>query len=66
MKPEDVHAIAKSSCIDLGKLSRIGLIRLIQDNEGNVSCYGTAHDSVCDQDSCLWRNGCISVALKSA
>ena len=62
MKIEEVRDIAKSQGIHPGKLSKTGLIRMIQTEEGNFDCFGTAHDGVCDQVNCLWRDDCFAVA----
>jgi hypothetical protein len=64
MKLEDVRSIAKSRGILPGKLSKTQLIKLLQAGEGNFDCFATAHDGVCDQMSCLWRNDCLEVSQK--
>jgi len=53
MKIEEVRDIAKSQGIHPGKLSKTGLIRMIQTEEGNFDCFGTEHDGMCDQVDCL-------------
>ena len=39
-------------------LSKTGLIRQIQREEGNFDCFGTAKD-YCDQFQCCFREDCI-------
>jgi len=62
MKIEEVRNIARSHGVHPGKLAKTGLIRMIQIEEGNFDCFGTAYDGVCDQVNCLWRNDCFNVA----
>lgn len=64
MKIEEVRSMAKSQGIHPGKLSKTGLIRMIQTEEGNFDCFGTAYGGVCDQADCLWRNDCFDTAQK--
>jgi len=44
MKMEEVRAIAKSQGLNPGKLSKTGLIKSIQTDEGNFDCFATAYD----------------------
>ncbi len=65
MKLEVVRTIAKSHGIHAGKRSKIDLIKSIQLDEGNFSCFATARDGVCDQHECLWRDDCFDASLKA-
>lgn len=62
MKLEEIRTIAKSHNINPGKLSKTGLIKTIQTEEGNFDCFATAYDGICDQMSCLWREDCFAAA----
>lgn len=62
MKLTEVCAIAKLQSINPGKLSKTELIKAIQTIEGNFDCFATAHDGVCDQLNCLWREDCFEAA----
>jgi len=64
MKIEEVRSMAKSQGIHPGKLSKTGLIRMIQTEEGNFDCFGSAYDGVCDQANCVWREDCFDAARK--
>ncbi len=41
-------------------LKKGDLIRLIQQCEGNYSCFATARSSGCGQEQCLWRQDCAT------
>lgn len=59
MRIAEIEKKAKSLGIkDTWKYSKRDLIKTIQKNEGNFSCYGTAIN-YCDQNSCCWRNDCL-------
>lgn len=66
MNIEEVCSIAKSQGIHPGKLSKIGLIRMIQSEEGNFDCFATAYAGICDQANCIWRNDCFEAARAGA
>jgi len=66
MKLEEVRAIAKSHSIKPGHLSKTGLIKMIQTDEGNFDCYATAYNGECDQAGCCWREDCFDAAQKGA
>jgi len=55
---------ARTHGIKAGKLKKFELIKTIQTVEGNIACYGTALDGVCDQVACLWRNDCLEAPKK--
>jgi len=40
-------------------VGRVDLIHAIQMKEGNSPCYATAHDTMCDQFLCCWRENCF-------
>ena len=64
MKLEEIRAIAKSLSIHPGKLSKTGLIKSIQTEEGNFDCFATAYAGVCDQAACSWRVDCFDAARR--
>lgn len=53
MELEDVRSIAKSHGIKPDHLSKTELIKVIQSEEGNFDCFGSAYSGVCDQQDCL-------------
>jgi hypothetical protein len=60
MKLEDVRTIARSHGIKPNHLSKTGLIKTIQTEEGNFDCYGSAYNGICDQQDCLWKEDCFA------
>lgn len=64
MKMPQVRQIAKARGLTVGRLKKFELIREIQSREGNVACYATDVDGVCEQRSCLWIDDCASTAKK--
>ena len=62
MKLGLIGTIAKSQGINLGKCSKIDLIKSIQMDEGNFDCYGSAYIGKCDQSECLWREDCFDAS----
>lgn len=59
MKMTDIQKRAKGMGLKPGKVKKAELIRLIQEQEGNFSCFQTAQDS-CDQTECCWRGDCLT------
>ena len=60
MRISDIEKKARSLGIkDTWKFSKKDLVRLIQRNEGNFDCYGTAVLKMCDQNGCYWRVDCL-------
>jgi hypothetical protein len=64
MLMQDIRSIARQRGIKPGKLTKVGLVRTIQQSEGNFACFATAHHSECDQMDCLWRKDCFAAAKK--
>lgn len=58
MKMADIQNKAKSLGIKPSKMKKVELIRTIQSQEGNFSCFQTKIDS-CPQDKCCWRDDCL-------
>lgn len=40
-------------------LRKVGLIRLIQETEGNVPCFGISAER-CEEANCAWRDDCVA------
>ena len=59
MKMVDIRNMAKSFGIKHTKMNKVDLIRSIQREEGNVSCYQTNDSVQCSQERCCWRDGCL-------
>jgi hypothetical protein len=55
----EIKAIASERGIKCGKLNKTDLVRTIQQQEGNPSCYNTGQKNICGQDQCLWRADCL-------
>ncbi|ADL55399.1 hypothetical protein [Gallionella capsiferriformans] len=64
MKLEEIRTFAKAQGLSTARRSKSALIKSIQSNEGNFSCYATATRAVCDQGNCLWRDDCFIDAAK--
>ena len=43
-------------------MKKVDLVQTIQLAEGNVSCFSTAIDCICDQQDCMWREDCFTLA----
>ena len=65
MNMQEIRSIAREHGVKPARLSKIGLIHAIQRDEGNFDCFGTAHDSYCDQYGCLWRADCFAAAKQA-
>lgn len=63
---QEIRSIAKTMGIKTSRLSKVALIRQIQETEGNYSCFATAEDQDCDQTGCCWREDCFAAAKKLA
>lgn len=47
---------------EVGKRTKIELIRKFQLIEGNVDCCASAYTRVCTQLECLWRDECQTMS----
>jgi len=63
-KKELLKMAKKLNIADTG-LSKVELIRKVQQSEGNFDCYAKASEGVCDQSECLWREDCLQVSVES-
>ena len=59
MNMNEVKHIARDRGLKPGRLKKVDLIRAIQKEEGNESCFRTGKADWCDQDQCLWRTDCL-------
>jgi hypothetical protein len=66
MHMQDIRSIAKEHGLKTGKQTKVELVRHIQQAEGNFSCFATASAGICDQDDCLWREDCFTLAQKKS
>ena len=64
MNMQELRNMAKGFAIKTSRMSKVKLIRAIQLEEGNFSCFATAVDGACDQTDCLWRESCFDEAKK--
>ena len=60
MVMQEIREIARDNGIKPGRMSKLVLVRTIQETEGNNACYATGMSGQCDQQGCLWRNDCLS------
>lgn len=59
MKLTDIQKKAKAMGIKPGKMKKTELIRTIQTEEGNFSCFQSSDSAQCSQESCCWRDDCM-------
>lgn len=57
MNMNTIRAMAKRMSIDPGSMSKLELVRYIQEMEGNIPCFKTDQPA-CDQLDCCWRTDC--------
>jgi hypothetical protein len=65
MNMQEIRSLAKNFGIKTLRLSKIKLVRNIQQAEGNFDCFSTAVDAVCNRGDCLWRTDCFDAAVKT-
>ncbi|MEJ2214762.1 MAG: SAP domain-containing protein [Gammaproteobacteria bacterium] len=64
MVMQEIRDIARENGIKPGKMSKISLVRTIQQTEGNYACFATAMSNICEQAGCLWRADCLAADKK--
>ncbi len=62
MHMQSIRAIAQERGVKPGRLSKVDLIRTLQQHEGNAACFATDVDASCPQAECLWREDCTTAA----
>lgn len=58
MKMNDIQSIARTRGVATGRMTKVDLVRTIQQTEGNTTCFQTAQVDSCGQEGCLWREDC--------
>ena len=64
MVMQEIRNIARDNGIKPGRMSKIVLVRAIQESEGNYACFATAVSGECEQLGCLWREDCVAADKK--
>jgi len=64
MVMQEIRDIARENGIKPGRMSKISLVRTIQQTEGNYACFATAMSNVCEQAGCRWRDDCLAADKK--
>jgi len=64
MVMQEIRDMARDNGIKPGKMSKLMLVRTIQESEGNTVCFATTVSSGCEQHGCLWRNDCLAADKK--
>jgi hypothetical protein len=59
MKMSAVRAIARSRGIDVGKMDKAEIIRVIQRDEGNPDYFSTSSVGEWNGSNFLWRKDCM-------
>ncbi len=65
MKLAQIRSLARQHGIKVGHMNKTQLVRAIQKQEGNFDCFATAVDNYCDQEDCIWREDCFTLARRS-
>jgi len=50
--------IAVQRGLEAAAVDLCGIVRTIQEAEGNEQCFATGESRVCGQSGCLWRDCC--------
>jgi len=58
MKMTDIQSIAKQRGVPPGRMTKVDLVRSLQQTEGNTACFQTGQVESCGQEGCLWREDC--------
>jgi hypothetical protein len=59
MNMNELKEIARMRGMNPGRLKKVDLIRTMQREEGNESCFLTDQADDCGQEQCLWREDCL-------
>ncbi len=62
MNIEEICPTSSAHGINVGRYIKIELIKALQTEDGHFDCFGSAHNGVCDQIACFWREGCFAAA----
>ena len=58
MTVKEIQGIAKEMGLKTGRMKKTDMVRMIQDAEGNNTCFQTGGARSCGQDNCLWLSDC--------
>jgi hypothetical protein len=58
MRMNDIQGIARGRGVSPGRMTKVELVRTLQQAEGNTTCFQTGQAAICGQDGCLWRADC--------
>ena len=58
MTVKEIQGIAKEMGLKAGKMKKAELVRMIQNAEGNNTCFQTGSANSCGQEKCLWLSDC--------
>jgi hypothetical protein len=62
MNMKQIREIGKKKGVKIPvTMKKVEAIRMIQRAEGNFDCFGKAFSGYCDQESCLWRDDCLTI-----
>lgn len=63
MKMPEIRAMANSRGMKLRfGITKIQAVRAIQMDEGNHDCFARAESVSCDQEGCVFRQDCLTLA----
>jgi hypothetical protein len=60
MNFNEIRKIAKAMNINIYHMKKSDMIRTIQRAENNLECYGTERVGHCHENTCLWKDDCLS------
>ena len=55
---EERNQIVKEHNLNLAKVTKVELIRALQQAEGEYQCFGSNIATTCEQHNCVWRAYC--------
>ena len=61
MRFQEIQRMAKGMDINTYRMKKTDLVHVIQRKENNIDCYGTNRVDYCEEQTCLWRNDCLSL-----
>ncbi len=64
MNMQQIRYIASAKGINTSRLSKMELIRALQNREGNPVCFATDAEGKCDRYDCMWRADCLQMSQK--
>jgi hypothetical protein len=61
----EIRRMAKGKGVNTYRVEKDRYDPSIQAAENNIECYGTQRVEYCHEDSCLWKNDCLSLSRNS-